>query len=190
MNNHQSANPVGKPSVQFSTFRFRSLTAVVLTAAAWTSACASPSPAVTAANVERLQCDLGSNETHLAELLNQATILQVGPHYSTISAKNNLEERRAGVKILMRPPEGISADRMTRILQCHSARVLLGQIDRPEPSKDPFSLRDALVNIDVKPQDGNYVVTLETDKTADNIQLTALAASFAQAHGVSTGGLE
>jgi hypothetical protein len=90
----------------------------------------------------------------------------------------------------MRPPEGISADRMTRILQCHSARVLLGQIDRPEPSKDPFSLRDALVNIDVKPQDGNYVVTLETDKTADNIQLTALAASFAQAHGVSTGGLE
>ncbi len=157
------------------------------------SACASPPAAVTAARVERLQCDPGSDEAHLAKLVRGASILGVEARYTPAPAtKGSLEERIAGATILMRPPEGVSAEQMTRILQCHSARALLGQIGRPELAKDPFSLPNTWVNIAVTPQDGNYAVTLQTDSIADNARIAELAASFAQEHGayVSAAGLE
>jgi hypothetical protein len=189
MNNLQPSRRSGEPSTPHTLFR--PVVAFLLTAAAWTSACASPPPAATAARVERLQCDPGSDEAHLAELLDKGTILEVQPHFSPIATmKNSPGERIGGVQILMRPPEGISPERMTRILQCHSARSMLGQIDRPDPSRDPFSLANAWVNINVQPKDGNYAVTLEADKVEDNLRLAAIATSFAQAHGVSAGRLE
>jgi hypothetical protein len=189
MNHLHPSRRSGEPSAPHTLFR--PVVAFLLTAAAWASACASPPPAATAARVERLQCDPGSDEAHLAELLNNGTILEVQPRYSPIATmKNSPGERVGGVQILMRPPEGISPERMTRILQCHSARTLLGQIDRLDPSRDPFSLPNAWVSINVKPKDGNYAVTLEADKIEDNVQLAAIATSFAQAHGVSVGSRE
>ena len=166
---------------------FLPIAATVLAAAALTSACAgTPPPAVTAARVERLQCDAVSDETRLAQLFNNGTILGAEPRYSPVSpTKDNAGGGMRGAKILMRPPEGMSAEQMTRILQCHSARAVLGQLDEQQVSKDPFSLPNAWVSINVKPEDGNFAVTMETDRVADNLRLAALAASFAQAHGVA-----
>lgn len=168
---------------------FLPIAATVLAAAALTSACADTPPAVTAARVEHLQCDAVSDETRLAQLFNNGTVLGAEPRYSPVSpTKDNAGGPMRGAKILMRPPEGMSAEEMTRILQCHSARAALGQLHDQKTSKDPFSLPNAWVSIDVKSEDGNYAVTMEADRIADNQRLAALAASFAQAHGVAASG--
>jgi hypothetical protein len=167
----------------------RSGFAVLVTATLLASACGGPPPAVTADRVERLQCDPGSDETRLVQLFSGSSVLGAEPRYShVLTMNNNAEERICGAKILMRPPEGMSAEQVTRLLQCHGARAVLGRIDGPELSEDPFWLPDAWVSIEVKPDDGNYAVTTETDRLADNIRLAALAAAFAQAHGAPASG--
>src|SRR5580704_1155131 len=100
--------------------------AVILSAIA---ACSSaPLPAAKAAGVERLQCDSASASQD--DLVRSTRVLAVEPLYShVITSNNNSEERVAGAKLLVRPPNGVTADEFTRVLQCHSARVLLGQVN-------------------------------------------------------------
>jgi hypothetical protein len=139
-----------------------------------------------AATVERLQCDPSLDETLLAQLLSGSTILGAEPRYAHfLTSNNNSEERVRGATILMRPPEGFSAERMTRLLQCHGARAMLGRIDPSGVRDDPFWLPNVWVNIGVKPEDGNYAVTLETDNLTENIHLAATAVAFAQDHGAA-----
>jgi hypothetical protein len=163
--------------------------ALLLASATWATACDVPTPAMTAVRVEQRQCDPASDEAQLRRLLDGVTILEVEPRYSLVhTMSNNAEERIFGATIRMRPPEGISAEQMTRMLQCHSARALLGHIDPAPISNDPFWLPNAWVSIDVKPEEGNYAVTTETDRSADNIRLAALAAAFARTRGASASG--
>jgi hypothetical protein len=84
--------------------------------------------------------------------------------------------------LVVRPPEGVSPERMTRIIQCHSARALLGQIDRSQFPDDPFWLPDTWVSIEVKPDNGNYAVTLEANDIPTNLKLAARAKAYAEAH--------
>jgi hypothetical protein len=162
---------------------------LLLAAAALGTACDVPTPEMTAVRVAQRQCDLASDEAQLRRLLDGVTILGAEPRYSFVhTMNNNAEERIFGATIRMRPPEGISAEQITRMLQCHSARALLGQIDPSQVSNDPFSLPNAWVSIDVKPVDGNYAVTTETDRSADNIRLAALAAAFARTRGAAASG--
>jgi hypothetical protein len=164
----------------------RSCLTILLAASASVSSCAAPPPMSAAVRVERLQCDPASGETQLAELLSGSTILGAEPRYSHImTSNNNSEERIRGAKILMRPPEGVSAERMPRLLQCHGARAVLGRIDPSGVRDDPFWLPNVWVEIVVKPENGNYAVTLETDNLTENIHLAALAVAFAQDHGAA-----
>jgi hypothetical protein len=71
---------------------------------------------------------------------------------------------------------------MTRILQCHSARQLLGQTDVAELNKDPYCLPGAWIDIRVTPEDGNYAVKLEADTIDKSLRVYARAAAYADAH--------
>jgi hypothetical protein len=116
-------------------------------------------------------------------MLETTTVLRAEPLYShIITGKNNAEERVSGAKLLIRPPAGVSAERLTRTLQCHSARVLLGQVDRSQFPDDPYFLPDAWLDIDVKPEAGNYAVTLQADSVSRNLQVLSQASAFAGAH--------
>ena len=150
------------------------------------SACGSaPAPAAKAAGVERLQCDSASASQD--DLVRSTRVLAVQPLYShVITSNNNSEERVAGAKLLVRPPSGVTADEFTRVLQCHSARVLLGQVNSATVPNDPYWLPDTWVNINVKPEDGNFAITISADSVHDNLQVFGRANHYADDHMMAT----
>jgi hypothetical protein len=152
------------------------------------TACASnPPPAAKAAAVERVQCDSQDTVQNGAELIRSTKVLHVEPIYSLVqSSNNNSEERVAGAKLLIRPPAGVTAEQMTRSLQCHSARVLLGQVDSANVPNDPYWLPDAWVNIQVKAEDGNFAVTVSADSVRENLQVFGRANHYADQHMLAT----
>jgi hypothetical protein len=146
------------------------------------SACAAtPPPQTKAAAVERLQCDPGVAAQD--GLVRSTRVLAVEPIRSHVmTSRNNSEERVNGAKLLVRPPKGVSAEELTRVLQCHSARVLLGQVNRDTVPNDPYWLPDAWVHIEVKPEDGNFAITVTADSIADNLAVIGRANHYADDH--------
>jgi hypothetical protein len=155
---------------------------LALAAACALAACAEGQPPkVKAATITRTQCADPSAASDDVALLRNTTVLKSEPIYShVIMGNNNAEDRVCGAKILVRPPEGISAERMTRILQCHSARALLGQIDRSQFPDDPYVLPDRWIDIDVKSEGGNFAVLLSADSVSSNLQVLSQANAYAR----------
>jgi hypothetical protein len=152
-------------------------------------ACASSAPqnATTAASVAKLQCDGSATSKDEVRLLSSTTVLRVEPIYSHVLTSNNgSEERVNGTKILIRPPKDVTAEQMTRILQCHSARVLLGQANGAAVASDPYWLTDSWVNIDVKPENGNFAVTVSADNIHDNLEVLSRAHHYGDDHMLAT----
>jgi hypothetical protein len=155
---------------------------VALSALCLASACAStPPPATRAEGVERVQCD--ARVAGQDALIGSTKVLRVEPIYSHVmSSRNDSEERVSGAKLLIRPPPGVSPEEMTRILQCHSARILLGKLDPNAVQNDPYRLPDTWVNIDVKPENGNFAVTVSADSVHDNLRVFSRANHYADDH--------
>jgi hypothetical protein len=142
-----------------------------------------PPPAVKAAQVEQMQCDESTSPAEDAQILSTTQVIRSEPIYSNVpTAYGDIEHRVNGAKLLVRPPEGVSAERMTRILQCHSARQLLGQSDRPELANDPYCLPGSWLEIRVTPEDGNFAVTLEADTIGKSLEVYHRAVAYADAH--------
>jgi hypothetical protein len=148
-------------------------------------ACATTQPPTAkASEVEQIQCGSGSAEAEDIRVVENATVLKAQPLYSHVmSGPNGAEERVDGAKLLVRPPEGVSAERMTRIIQCHSARALLGKVDRSPFPDDPFWLPNTWVTVEVRPEGGNYAVVLEANDLPTNIELARRVMAYAEAHG-------
>jgi hypothetical protein len=149
------------------------------------TACAGqPRATVQAADVERMQCD--ASATSQDSLVRSIAVLHVQPLYSHVRTNNTSEERVNGAKLLVRPPQGVSAEQLTRVLQCHSARVLLGQLSGTAVPNDPYWLPDTWVNIDVKSENGNFAVTVSADSVRDNLQVYGRANHYADEHMLAT----
>ncbi len=147
----------------------------------------SPSSTTTAAKVARLQCDGSANSDDEVRLLTSTKVLRVEPIYShVLTSNNNSEARVNGAKLLIRPPQAMTAEQMTRILQCHSARVLLGQANGGAVASDPYWLADSWVDIDVKPENGNFAVTVSADNIHDNLQVLSRAHHYGDDHMLAT----
>jgi hypothetical protein len=146
------------------------------------AACSSnPPPSAKAARVERLQCEPGETGQQEEQLIRSTKVLEVEPLYSHVRTSNNdAEERVNGAKLVVRPPQGISGEQMTRLLQCHSARVLLGQVNAPSFGNDPYWLPDTWVSIDVKPENGNFAITLSADSVRDNLKVFSRANRYGE----------
>jgi hypothetical protein len=154
-------------------------------ALAFGSACESqPRATVRATDMERIQCDSGS--TSQDELVRSIAVLHVRPIFTYMRSNTSSEERVNGAKLLVRPPQGVSAEQLTRILQCHGARALLGQINRNSVPNDPYWLPDTWVSIDVKAEDGTFAVTLSADTVRDNVRVYSRANHYADEHMLAT----
>jgi hypothetical protein len=127
-----------------------------------------------------MQCDASSTERDT--LVRSMKVLSVEPLYSHIMTGNAAEERVVGAKLLVRPPPGISAEQMTRVLQCHSARILRGQVHRDAVRSDPYGLPDSWVNIQVKAENGNFAVAVSANSVRDNLQVLGQAKQYAAEH--------
>jgi hypothetical protein len=134
------------------------------------------SPTVRAINVEHLQCpDLSPSPT---EVVQTTQILHVyGDYFYQSAGLGKIE----GARILLRPPEGMTVDRMTRVLQCYGAQGFLGHTRGASTANDPFFLPDAWVDIDVKVENGNYVAVLTSDTSYNNLRILQRANAFAAA---------
>jgi hypothetical protein len=115
-------------------------------------------------------------------VLESTRVLKAEPIYAYMHTNDNDEERVNGATLVVRAPEGVSADKLAQLLQCHSAAVLLGQVDSSKFSDDPTWLPNAWLDIDVKPQAGNFAVTLNANTVAGNLQVLHRATAFADAH--------
>jgi hypothetical protein len=146
--------------------------------------CASaPAPAAQAAQVEQMQCDDSTSAQEAARILQTTKVISSEPIYSNVpTGYDDIEHRVNGAKLLVRPPEGVSPERMTRILQCDSARQLLGRVDRVALPDDPYWLPGSWVDIRVTPEDGNYAVSIEANTITKSLQVYARAVAYADAH--------
>lgn len=151
---------------------------------AFLSACETGVPAVTAAaSVEQLQCDSRVTSPAMTQLLRANAVLYIRPLYHHIIVNpNNAEDRISGAKLVVRPPTGVSAEEMTRVLQCHSARVLLGKVSPADIPDDPYWLADRWLDIQVTPENGNFAVTVVADTVHDNIEVLDRATRYAHEH--------
>jgi hypothetical protein len=149
-------------------------------------ACETGVPAATtaAASAEQLQCDSRVTTPAVTQLLRANAVLSIKPLYHhIIENPNNSEERISGAKLVLRPPTGVSAEELTRILQCHSARVLLGKVSPADiPNDDPYWLADRWLDIQVTPENGNFAVTVVADSVHDNIEVLGRATRYAHEH--------
>jgi hypothetical protein len=145
------------------------------------AACAGqPRPTVRAAQVEQAQC-VGPASDDLS-VLHSVTVVGARPIYSHVHTNGNDEDRVSGAELVIRAPDGVTSEKLARVLQCHSARVLLGQVDPSVLPDDPYWLPDAWVDIDVKSAGGNFSVTLQADSIAKNLQVLSRATAFADTH--------
>ncbi len=145
--------------------------------------CASVVPERRAAEVEHLQCESTTSDEFDRRLMAEITVLAVHPIYSHIhNATTGTEKRVAGTTLLIRPPTGIDPPRAVRILQCHSARAVLGRLDRSRFPDDPFWLDGAWLEIGVEPEAGNLAVNVAADDIPRNLTILKRARAFAAAH--------
>ena len=105
-------------------------------------ACASRPPQAQAAKTERLQCtdDPTAEDQYDLALIQSMAVIKAQPLYSFANTMYVQPEARVnGATLVVRPPPGVSAERMTRALQCHTARAELGQADASPLHVDPLS---------------------------------------------------
>lgn len=134
-----------------------------------------------AAQLEQRQCEAVASAKDAPETLDTLTVLKAEPqiHVATCSGAAQV----FGVKLLVRPRPGESADQLVRNLRCHKARAMLGRLDSPRLADDPFWLPNSWVTIDVKPEAGNLLLTLGGDTVTDNLVILHRATAFAAQHG-------
>jgi hypothetical protein len=134
-----------------------------------------------AADVERMQCVAGYEAVRL-RTIQDTVVLRVEGDYSYHLASGI--GKVTGTRLVIRPPDGVTAEKMTRILQCHGAQAVLGHVDGGQIPNDPYWLPDTWVSIDVKTEEGNFVATLSADTVHDNLRILHNAQAFAALHRV------
>ena len=133
-------------------------------------------PTARAIQVERLQCSGSAVTKQDDQVLKSATVLKVSPIYGHVhTSYNDYEARVNGATILVQPPAGVSVEQMNRVVQCHSARALLGEIDQTQLSNDPYWLPGTWLNIDVKQEPGGYAISIVADNVEHGLKVLARA---------------
>ena len=138
-------------------------------------------PATQATELEKQQCNSGGAEQNEVQVLNNATVLRVTPLYGHVhTSPNTFESRINGAVVYVQPPKDLRPEQLTQIVQCHSARALLGEIDPNQIRNDPYWLPNAWLDIDVKPQPGSYAITISANSVKDGLQVLARAKAYAE----------
>jgi hypothetical protein len=148
-------------------------------------ACATPVPLpARAASMEAGECRDALPAEEEARALESIRVLGVRPKFHQNACNGVCTVW--GVYLVVRPPGGVDPERFARMLRCHNLRVLDGEVDPSRIPDDPYGLRDSWLEIDVKVDAGNYVVTLVGDHVWDTLRILQRAKAYAAAHGAGT----
>jgi hypothetical protein len=135
-------------------------------------------PADRARGIEPKCRDFG--ESAVAPMLAPGAIDAVEPAYSYVSSgPSDREARLRGARIHIKPLAGFSKETIARGVECHEARVVLGQAS---PSvDDPYVMPDHWLDIDVESEGDGFAVLVRTDEMDTARQVLARAQRFASA---------
>jgi hypothetical protein len=104
----------------------------------------------------------GFGEETAAPLLSRSAVDSVEPAYSYVqSGPNDHEARLRGARIHIRPLPGFSREAMTRSLECHESRAMLGRV--PAQADDPYVLDGSWLDIDVASEGDGFVASVLAD---------------------------
>jgi hypothetical protein len=158
--------------------------AIALIALGAASCVHEPTPIERATAVARVQCSDPGELQEETRVLRETTVVKTQPitFFAGLGSRTEGGQTLMGTKLFVRPPNGVSAEEMVRVLQCHSAKALLGQADVAAVADDPFYLPDAWVDIDAKGEQGFLVVRLSADRIPQNLAVLRHATAFADAH--------
>jgi hypothetical protein len=122
----------------------------------------------------------GFSDNGALSLLPQGAVDSVEPAYSYVqSGPMAPEARMRGARIHVRPMPGMSRESLTRMLECHEARAVLG--GAPLPDADPFALPLRWLDIDVDSEGDGFVVQVRTDDFVAARKVLERAKSYAAA---------
>ena len=165
--------------------RGASLRAIVTALGVLAGACDTPIPLpARAASMEANECRSALPAEEEAQALDAIRVLDVRPKFHQSACNGACTV--LGVYLVVRPPEGVDPERFARILRCHNLRVLDGEVGASRIPNDPYGLRDSWLDIDVKLEAGNYVVTLVGDHVSDTLRILQRAKAYSAAHRAGT----
>jgi hypothetical protein len=154
--------------------------AVIAAAAVGMTGCSqAASPVARAASVEQAQCGDAASVPEDLAILADTTVLSIEPTYVVDTCWGTWQV--SGTKLLMSPPQGVSPERLARVLRCHGARALLGRYDASMVA-DPYWSPDGWVDIEATAVAGRLAVLLRADTVPKNIRLLRRATAFAALH--------
>jgi hypothetical protein len=118
-------------------------------------------------------------------ILEPKFVVNVEPHYTRNTCDGTTQI--IGTQVVVRRPTDSSSAALSRMLRCGASRVRVG-MDNPEgPSPTSLWLPDGLLDIEVKPEGGNLLVTLSAESVPKNIQLFHRTTDFLGGHGTRGG---
>jgi hypothetical protein len=148
-------------------------------------ACARPVPLpARAARLEASECRGALPADEEARALESVRVLATRPKFHQNACNGVCPV--LGVYLVVRPPAGVDAEGFARMLRCHNLRVLDGEVDPSRIPNDPYGLPGTWLDIDVKLDAGNYLVTLAGDRFSDTLRILDRAKAYAAAHGAGT----
>jgi hypothetical protein len=119
-------------------------------------------------------------EAAVAPMLAPSAIDAVEPAYSYVkSGPVDREARLRGARIHIKPLPGFSKETIARSVECHEARVLLGQA--PARSDDPYVLPEHWLDIEVESEGDGFAVLVRSDEMDIARQVLARAQRYASA---------
>jgi hypothetical protein len=148
-------------------------------------------PADEAAEVVRTRCASNADETAMAAVLDGSAIESVEPLYNNGlgGARTGHWSMLAGSVVTVRALPGVTAEWLTRALECHSARRAVGSIPESSMPNDPFWLPGRMVEIDAQSAHGSFRVEVRAAHPAEARELLDRARAFAKPIGSPRVGL-
>jgi hypothetical protein len=103
------------------------------------------------------------SEQSVARVLSPDVVDSVDPAYSYVnSGPIDREARLRGARIRVKPLPGLSRETIARSVECHEARVALGQVAAlPD---DPYVLPDQWLDIDVESEGDGFAILVRADE--------------------------
>lgn len=117
-------------------------------------------PSDEAAELVRTRCASNADETLIAPVLDGSAVEGVEPLYNNGlgGARIGHWSMLAGIVITVRALPGVTAEWLTRELECHSARRVAGITQDTSMPNDPFWLPGRMVQIDAQSAHGSFRV--------------------------------
>jgi hypothetical protein len=119
----------------------------------------------------------GESEQRAASALSATLVESVEPAYRTVDSGNDRAIRLRGARLHLRPSLNVSAEALERTLECHQARVALGE--SRAIVNDPYVLPGAWLDIDVDSTGDGLVAAVEVSRFDDARRVLDRARSFA-----------